>query len=801
MKKRNRSIKTDNTGASLITVIITISLLAVLGTMLAGVALVNYQMKQMDQRSKKDFYTAETALNDVYNGLGKNITAIIADSYDTALTKNNSGGAESSAFASEEEAYNYLKKEFVKQFQAFYAVGVAGDPGNAINPINSAANRETLRTALNAYIVPPASGAATVDNIGNITVDVNFNSITLKEVVVTYDNTQMDMVSSVTTDIVLSVPTLRFFDNHDYLWDYAVIGNEGVYVSSTNPDTPTVTTIHGNVFGGAGTDSTLAGTYGQKEVYGGLNVYAATLSLSGETIISGGDVNLKRAVLNVEGLTAGKMANFWAGTINLAADGTKANVFSAYGNLFLDNDLEINSSNSKVTLKGNYYGYNNNYITKESAAGGDVKKHAQSSSILVNGRKNVLDIQGLDLLLLAGRAYMDFDTSDVQSTGSEQEYGTGEALALRTSQLIYMVPTEFLPYANPEKLRSDLVSITDFDETEMSKAEWFGSDYLNPYQAVRQEIIEVGSEKFVYYFLNFKSDADRTAYVNRILNATAASAATDSKEHQAYELKHKIEERAGAVLSDDLIINGGTAACSVYSNFAVMEYDSTSGKITAASSGINNLIETNTYAQALVSRYDYIADTLDPKADVPLDTVIAAYASGPAKAGLPLKKFVDINSTDFIDLIAEFGNYAKDGISTGTECYRKPVGGTTYEVIITNGDIEMTSQSFNGVILALGDVTLTNCQVNGIVMAAGDVKLKESQIYANREIVQSIIEAESQEIDNLNIAKTAAEHKKYFVHYLTDIRYNGTFAYGKDSIGADYTQFITYENWKKGDVR
>lgn len=799
MKQFEGKIKTNNRGASLITVIITVSLLAILGTMLAGAALVNYQMKQLDQRGKKDFYTAETALDDVYNGLGKNVTIVIADSYNTALTMNNSGGTSGgSAFPSEEEAFKYLKKEFVKQFQSYYSIGVPGNPHDTTNPINSDANKETLRTALNGYIVAPTGGTASVESIGDIEVEANNNFITLKEVVVTYENTQMDMVSSVTTDIVLSVPTLRFFDNHDYFWDYAVIGNQGVYVRSANTGVADTTTVRGNVFGGIGTpDSTTSALYGQKEVLGGLNVYEATLNLYGETVISAGDVNLRSAQLNLAGLTTDKKANLWTGTINLAANGNNPNRLTAYGNLFLNNDLEINSYNSTVTLGGNYYGYNNNYVTKESEANN--KDHAKSSSILVNGRKNVLDMKDLDLLLIAGRAYMDFDTADIQNDGGEKEYGTGEALALRTSQLIYMVPTEFLPYANPEKKRPDMVSITDFDESEMRRDEWFGSDYLHPSQPVNQQVITVGGEDFVYYFLNFKSDADRNAYVNKIINASAT--ATDSKELQAYELKCKIEERAGVLLNSDLVINAGSENCSVYSNFAVMEYDSTSGTLQAATSGVNNLIQTNVYAQALTSRYAYIVDTLDPKSDVPLDTVIAPDAHTGA-ANLPLSKFVKINSdTDYVDLITQFQNCGTDGILGGTGCYRKTVGGTTYDVMITKNDIEMSGQTFNGVILTLGDVTLTNCTVNGIVMAAGEVTLKSSEINANREIVQSIVEAESQEIDALGIAQTDVDHKTYFVHYLEDPRYNGAFAYGKDSIGTDYTQFITYENWKKGDVR
>lgn len=811
MRVSGRKIGKDNRGVSLITVIITVTFMAVLGTILVSAALVNYQMKQLDKRSKKNFYTAEAALDDVYNGLGKNITILIADSYDRALEMNNTGdrsaGAAETGFETEEEAFAYLKKEFVKQFQTYYALGAPGDPLNATNPINSAENKEKMRDILQSYLVTPCkydatgkliAAGAVVEEVGDIVVEPDNNYISLKKVVVSSNTLgpdgEPDLLSSVTTDIVLWVPTLRMFDDHDYLWDYAIVGNKGVYVTDTGSGTG-ASSVAGNLFAGVGDGAADTDVYGQKKVAGGLNILNSTMNLHGETIVSAGDVNIKNGTLDIGGLGADRQADLWAGNINLAK-GPDANQFSMYGNTFLNNDLEINSDNSKVVLGGNFYGYNNNFVTEESLK--QDREHARSSSILVNGRKNILDVKDLDLLLIAGRAYMDMDTRDIQvetATENEKEYSTGEALSLRTNQMIYLVPTEFLPYANPEQNRPDMVEITKLDESEMRKEDWFGTQYLNEEQPVKQKIVKGRKGTFVYYFLNFKDDISRNQYVNDILNASETDKSMFAV--QARELRHKMEERAGTVLDENILINQGSEICSVYSNSEVMDYtkgDGTRpGEIRKASSGANNLIRTNVYAEALNSRYAYIRDTLDPKKDVPLDKVIGAY--GGRNADLPLSKFVTTDPADgYMDLMSKYVS-AADGF------YRRSVTGTPYEVIISKDDVVLDSQNFSGVILTLGNVTLSNCTVNGLVLSNGEVKLENSEVNADREIVMTIIEEESQEIDAMEYTKTSDDHKRYFVHYLKDPRYNGEFVYGKDAIGTDYTEFITYENWKKGDVR
>lgn len=772
MKQILKKFSKDNRGVSLITVIITVTFLAVLGTMLIGAALVNFKMKQMDQRSKKDFYTAETALDDVYNGLGKDITTAIAASYEKAMMQSNAQG-----FISEEAALAYLRSEFVSKFQNLYDSG---------HPIGTAEFKASLLTALNEYIVTPATGIASVEDVASVEVGAENAYVALRGVVVNYDNSTLDTTSTITTDIVLTVPTLRFFDSHDYIWDYALIGNKGIFVK----DGSIGTNLNGNVYGGSSTDSSYRTEYGQKDVYGGINVKDTRLTIRGETIISGADFNINSAQLSISGLSGAAAANLWTGNLNVAGNGSTVD---ANGSLFLNNDLEINGTNAQVTLGGNYYGYSNNSVTKESQALG--KEHAQSSSILVNGRNNTLNLEALDLLLISGRSYLDFT-----GHGNSGEYGTGEAISLRTSQFIYMVPTEFLEYANPETAENvGSAVVKQFTAADMQPAEWFGWQYLNQTEPVRQEVMEVSGKQFVYFFLNFRSPTDERDYVNAILNATPADT-------QAYALKYKMQERIGVLLQDSMILRDGAVNCNVYSNFGVMQYTegsgSTVGSIQAVDSGSSGIVNANLYAAALNNRYSYLLDTLDPKPEVALDQNVGTSPNA-GQADLPLSGFVflDPNTAGYNDLTYNFSSNGS-GIP---DCYKGVISrnGYSYDVILSKEDLSFNGNllDFHGVILTTGNISMRNCAVDGLVMAKGTVTLQDTQISANRELLLSIIEAESLEINNAGYLPSDEECAQYFIHYLKDPRYNGSFPYGKDSVGADYTQFITYENWKKGDVR
>ena len=95
-----------------------------------------------------------------------------------------------------------------------------------------------------------------------------------------------------TYEFVIHVPNAHFFYGNDELFEYSLIGNKGVYVTGKT------SSMVGNVYAGAhpaGESRVAEAIYGEKEVYGGLNILSTQLGVQADKIVSEGDVNLRGA--------------------------------------------------------------------------------------------------------------------------------------------------------------------------------------------------------------------------------------------------------------------------------------------------------------------------------------------------------------------------------------------------------------------------------------------------------------------------------------------------------------------------
>lgn len=165
-------------------------------------------------------------------------------------------------------------------------------------------------------------------------------------------------------------------------------------------------------------------------------------------------------------------------------------------NLFVKDDTEINAEGSSLTLNGSYYGYGDStsrdsreffdtvdeYYFKlpsydedgnivKDADGNIVyaynRGHYNSSAIVVNGERATLDLSNASELYVAGRAYIElskFNTDGIEDTENDtitntyqyipsddektnfvKDYKTGESIAYKTSQLMYIVSNFGVP--------------------------------------------------------------------------------------------------------------------------------------------------------------------------------------------------------------------------------------------------------------------------------------------------------------------------------------------------------------------
>lgn len=65
LRKKMRGTKLNTDGSALLTVILVVSFLTILATTLLYISGMNFQIKQMDYQNKKNFYTGETALEEM----------------------------------------------------------------------------------------------------------------------------------------------------------------------------------------------------------------------------------------------------------------------------------------------------------------------------------------------------------------------------------------------------------------------------------------------------------------------------------------------------------------------------------------------------------------------------------------------------------------------------------------------------------------------------------------------------------------------------------------------------------------
>lgn len=528
-------------GSTLITVIVAIAFVTILTTIILGSSLMNFRMKAIDRRTKDDFYYAEKALNDIYTGIGQETAIVAGQEYDNAFKNVGTvvGGVD---YSMSEEAEKVFKKKFIEKAAAQI----------------KASDLDGMKTLFQSYIVPVTGITCTLDKIGGISYELYDGTTTtaamaerirIKDVQVKSKDSH-DFVAVISTDIIIETPTMDFLSASVDVTDYSIIANKGLYINGN-------ATINGNVYAGlhaknsvevgdgAGTvDRLSVGTkkmlnddaYGAEKLYGGINIKGkasggSDVKINGNYITSKGDINLsgtmpKLTVGNaaVAGVSDANLPNIYFDTIRTvdgAALDKNEDVLNLNANIYALNDLELNADNSKVTITGNYYGYNDKTLPdpskkepgKMSFSFDTGHDDADSSAIIINGSHSTLDMSKIRSLVLMGRAYVDFSkgADSGQSIGGSEVSNvaaTAEAVALKTNQQLYLVPTDLLMSPNPvlEDAGFELAETKDEYGATIKKIEkWFGYDFVDTTNIFKTyKVTMTGGSPVVYYaYLNF----------------------------------------------------------------------------------------------------------------------------------------------------------------------------------------------------------------------------------------------------------------------------------------------------------
>lgn len=796
-------IRIGNKGSALVTTLIVMALLVILATSVLAFSTMNLQTKLMDSQMKKTFYSNEKCLNDIYNGIGQEATQCFEKAYTDVLRDiNTKDAAGKPVYPTEEAAYREFCSRFITNLQISY-------PASDLIAVKKQLNRYATEYEADISGNPAATNPVTVKELGAVKVvdhtDAAKKEFVFEKLVVVYDDyneagEETGYQSAITTDIVIAMPYVSFFDTPDYMADYALIANEGIYFHHGGNRT-----VEGNIYAGLVSNDAERDRVGcEKDVNGGINILDSNVTLHGQYMISKGDINVRKGTLSVDNGGDTDACNIWAESIrtaegNVRYDASEHAEILIKGNIFAANDLELSSYNSSVSLEGSYYGYNNGvYATKENSALGTALKHTESSAIIVNEKKARLDLTGLDTLFISGLAYIDM------REGYEQK--TGESLALQTNQYMYLVPTEFLDTPNPVPI-DEAVGI-DINSVAISVPEdWFAKGYLDDTtKAVAKKVTTAEGVELYYFYLNFKAGMERK-YAQEILGVTQADVdvATGSEKIQLkwkLDMKNELQEKAIQAGYQAIQINQD-ADCRVYGLGAITQLDATSGlSVINPAEGTDNIgngIGTD-YAtllgQPLGYRYQHLCYALDPMEQYALTSqkIVPPDVSTEEMTTLPVSKYVDMTAIQANN-------------PTGTASARSGATGydanDNYATVIINGDYTVASGTdFKGIILATGNVTIqNNANVEGMVISNGKIYLEgNGAVIASRSIVQTIIEeeiAKEQEKD-----ANEANNKNYACHYLKAYRslaaHTGMSTAIRQENGTDYVNYIRYRNWEKG---
>ena len=483
MKKN--SFHKDDRGASLLAVLILMVVVSAIAVVITKITIVNIQMKEVERGTKKNFYSADAIMDDLRTGAREQAEIALENAYVDVLQHyvDYTSGGKNVQDVFKQNYMNGLEKYFADPMKT--PVDTTNDEGNVVYRVAGYDADKVKGCILDGT----QQGCFVAPADPKYEIDYGAGTFTLKDVRVVYKDAQ-DYETTITTDLVFSTPDMNFSGQSQVkeFMKYALIADDQINVNASN------VTVDGSVYAGVG--GIVASGNGTGE-------------LKGRMILTRGDIV---ADMGSTLMVGNGNSSIWAE--NIMTTGKSAATLNVNGNMYVADDLALNAKESKVTLQGNYYGYN---FQKNYGAGDTVATDADfSSAIMINGKSSSLNIQNLKYLLLAGRTFISRGNNS-----SNTDIQMGESIAARTNQLAYYVPER---YVKVESGESTLLKWNDAKNVKIGEKEYpIGeSDYaasihvdpvkLDGWLNHANPIVPYYYTNGVNYYLNFKSQQDANEF-------------------------------------------------------------------------------------------------------------------------------------------------------------------------------------------------------------------------------------------------------------------------------------------------
>ncbi len=530
--------------------------------------------------------------------------------------------------------------------------------------------------------------------------------------------------------------------------------------------------------------------------------------------------------------------------------GRNLNLYSATadlsGSVNLKDDLTLAGKGSVATLAGEYngFGYLNTAGVKDVGEGeeesgyegektkkedGSTPDDAEdgsdvyatpdaSSAIVINGRDSVLDLSALERLTICGRAYVataydkknDADASE-EVQKNKSNIMMGESLAVKSNQLIYLVPPEAIGCeierdgtVGDSVFNCNPLTLEQYEEI-ISNDGGEGEENLYILLDGTKEIPELGNKKLNEYMVQEDVAGGGSAYVPEIIfQQTNAGTlvylymrfpdedTANRYFRDYYGLNKESVDRYTKLYADDIKMAKDSL---LYLNVAgnMLTYEGEEGyKIVSSDDSTANLsqainassLKDNTFA-SLCSKLVRVSGplTLTEKNRTAFENIVDE---------LQVQNVIDAKKSD---PAANLGNDAVridtlDGTASMVlagspdRVYEVALAPDNARVIISRGDV-LVNKDFAGLIIAKGSIT---------VAAGADLTIEPVDINDFSNLLMT-------KVDELGQTNAVGEEVPY---YLTNIfadgasyAYSGNAAYDAASSQVSLVDLITYERWIK----
>lgn len=470
----------DDHGSSFVLVIVATTFMCILASAILMGAMMTYKLKYYKLNSLNNFYEVETALDEMYAGVGAATNEHLYSAYTTTAELVVVYDTKAQAFTTldNKSANELFKKLFMTGFVAdtnYKSLKNVTDTLQSFisNEYDAVDNPDGVRldTSNMKLIYTDVNNKTTTQyykNNGGIKTEkqsgyendkvqsVTFKNVCVKRSVNLQGSTAGTYEQSITTDIVLTEPEYNVsFDtssvSNNTLYEYAILADMGVEVGEDNDNRTTDAQVKGNIYAASDYynkdyndvaetkvtnkyESKPTTMWGTKEssAYSGIFVNGknSTLTLNSDVVVCSGSLAAYNgAEINLSGRTQ-TLSELWAD--NIVIGGKDGGSLKASADAYIFDDTELNAEKASLKFtQGSYFGYSYNaqdtrslnYLRQKGylATGYKLRSHFSDSAIIVNGKNSTLDLQDLNSLYIAGKSYIEFSKIAASSVPEDDE--------------------------------------------------------------------------------------------------------------------------------------------------------------------------------------------------------------------------------------------------------------------------------------------------------------------------------------------------------------------------------------------